>query len=161
MLLRVGLIALALPQAVLGTWAMLAPRSSHADFPGGGRAWISPLGPYDEHLVVDVGALSLALVAVLVAAAWSLERRLVTTAAVAWLLWSLPHLIYHLGADDPLPAADRLAGEGGQLVSVVVALAIIVLVHLRRSTWDASPSPSAATPSSSAPTAHHADGSVV
>lgn len=124
MLVRAGLALLALVQGALAVWALLAPRAFYDDFPGGGRAWVSPLGPYDEHLVRDVGALSLALTVVLVAALVSLDRRLVLVAGLAYLAWSVPHLAFHLTADDVLPAGDRVAGEAGQLLTTLIAAAL-------------------------------------
>src|SRR5690606_1576891 len=91
-LLRAGLAVLALVQGAIAVWALLAPRSFHEEFPGPGSPWVAPLGPYDEHLVRDVGALSLALTVVLVAALVWLERRLVIVAAAAYLAWELSHL---------------------------------------------------------------------
>jgi hypothetical protein len=58
LLQRTGLAVLCVSQAWLAVWALLAPRSFYDDFAGGGRAWVSLLGPYDEHLVRDVGALA-------------------------------------------------------------------------------------------------------
>src|SRR3954452_892233 len=111
MLRRAALGVLILSQGALALWALLAPRAFYDDFPGAGRSWVSPLGPYDEHLVRDVGALSLALPVVLVAALVSLDRRLVLVAGLAYLAWSVPHLVFHLTADDVLSTGDRIASE--------------------------------------------------
>ena len=127
---RAGLVILALVQVQIGLWALLAPQSFYDDFPGGGRMWVSPLGPFDEHALRDVGSLSLALVALLAYAAWTLEDRIVRLAGVAWLLWALPHLAYHLTADGALSRGDRIASEGGQ--AVTIAIALYLLLHRRR-----------------------------
>ena len=68
-LVRVALGYLAVVTAQIGFWALLAPRSFYDSFPGLGRAWISIDGPYNDHLIRDVGALNLALLVVLVVAA--------------------------------------------------------------------------------------------
>jgi hypothetical protein len=39
------------------------------DFPGAGRSWVAPDGPFNEHLARDVGVLNLALAVVTIAAA--------------------------------------------------------------------------------------------
>ena len=80
------MLLLAATPLVVGVWALLLPRSFYDDFPSEGRDWVSALGPYDEHLVRDVGALNLALCALLVFAAVVLEKRLVQAALVAWLV---------------------------------------------------------------------------
>src|SRR3954447_16553540 len=76
-LLRAGLAGLALASALVGIWATLAPRSFYDDFPGGGRHWVSALGPYDEHLVRDYAAANLGFLALAIFAAVVLDRRLV------------------------------------------------------------------------------------
>ncbi len=54
---------------VIGLWALLAPRSFYDSFPGGnGMHWVSADGPYNRHLVSDVGSMYLALAALTVAA---------------------------------------------------------------------------------------------
>ena len=63
-----------------GFWAAFAPRSFYADFPGAGRHWISPDGPYNQHLIRDVGELNLALFVVVLAAAVTLSLPLVRAA---------------------------------------------------------------------------------
>src|SRR3712207_2072212 len=54
--LRAGLLLLASAPLVVGMWALLVPHSFYDDFPLPGRNWVSTLGPYNEHLVRDVGA---------------------------------------------------------------------------------------------------------
>jgi hypothetical protein len=76
-LLRIGLSLLAATALGGGFWALILPRSFYEDFPLPGRDWVSTLGPYNEHLARDHGALNLALGVLLVFAAVMLERRLV------------------------------------------------------------------------------------
>jgi hypothetical protein len=73
--LRAGLLLLASAPLVVGMWTLLVPHSFYDDFPLLGRDWVSTLGPYNEHLVRDVGALNLALGVLLASAAILLERR--------------------------------------------------------------------------------------
>ena len=46
----------------VGAWAAGIPQSFYDSFPGLGFIWISVDGPYNEHLIRDVGSLYLALV---------------------------------------------------------------------------------------------------
>jgi hypothetical protein len=117
--------------AVVGFWALAAPRSFYDGFPGGGHAWVAPDGPVTEHLVRDVGALNLALVTVLVAAAWWGGAALVRTACAAALVWSVPHVAYHLAHLDPLPSAGDKVAEAVSLGLAVVA-PLVVLWLVRR-----------------------------
>ena len=125
---RVLLALTAAGYVVVGAWALAAPQSFYDSFPGGGRTWVSVDGPFNEHLVRDVGALNLALVVVLVAAAWWGGERLVRVAAVAALVWGLPHFLYHLGHLDPLPTStDRFGNVVSLGLSVVAPVVVLAL----------------------------------
>ena len=92
---RCGLMLLAAAQGTVGGWALLAPRAFFDGFPAAGHAWVALLPPYNEHLVRDVGALSLALTVVLGAAALTVELRLVRVALAAFLVYAAPHTAFH------------------------------------------------------------------
>jgi hypothetical protein len=129
-LIRGGLLTLAVTQGPIGLWALVAPKSFYEDFPLGRGGWVSTLGPYNEHMTIDFGALTLALVTVLVAAAVTLERRLVMAAAGAYLVWSLPHFVYHMITLDKYGTGDAI-GNGITLAATVL-LPLAVLVAARR-----------------------------
>ena len=92
---RVMLAILAFIEAVIGVWALSAPASFYGSFPGAGQAWVSLLPPYNEHLITDVGELSLALTVVLAAAAATGQWLLSVVAIVAFAVYSVPHMIFH------------------------------------------------------------------
>jgi hypothetical protein len=120
--MQLGIWLLAAPALVVGVWALVLPRSFYDDFPAAGRGWVSALGPYNEHLVRDVGALNLALGTVLALAAILLERRLVRAALAAWLVYALPHFVFHATELEALPFLDNLAN--------VITLGLAVLLPL-------------------------------
>jgi len=124
---RLVLGILAAVQATDGLYALLAPRSFYDDFPAG-RGWVEALPAYSEHLVRDVGALFLATAVVLAAAAIWLERRLVLVALVSFLVFSVPHTIYHLFNLEGISTGDAIA-EGVLLVLTVLAPFALVLVE--------------------------------
>ncbi|MEA2428209.1 MAG: hypothetical protein QOF37_1837 [Thermoleophilaceae bacterium] len=128
--MRGGLVVLALPAAWVGIWAGLAPRSFYDDFPGT-SSWVSPLGPYDEHLVRDVGAFELGLTIVAVFAIVTLERRLVQAALAAFLVSGILHLVYHLSNTGPLSTADNVLSLAGLAVGVIVPVALLPLTRER------------------------------
>ena len=111
---------------LVGVWAAFFPRSFADDFPGFGRVWVAVDGPFNEHLVRDVGQLSLALSVVSLAGAVTMQRLLVRVAATAWLVNAVPHLVYHLRHLEPLEPVDQ-AGEIVSL-SLLVILPAVVLV---------------------------------
>lgn len=120
------LVATGVPQALIGLWAVLAPHNFYRDFgPGGG--WVSALGPYDEHLVRDVGGLSLGLGTLLIIAALRAGRELTLIAVAVWLLFAFPHTVYHLLNLDPLETADAIANVVGLVWTVVGPLLAVAL----------------------------------
>jgi len=123
---RIVLVYLSLQSVVLGIWALAAPRSFYDDFPGSGRSWISVDGPYNEHLVRDVGALNLALLVLLVAAAWRPTRELVTVAALAAVVWGAPHLVYPGLNTEGLSDSDVVANLGGLALFVALPLSVLL-----------------------------------
>lgn len=118
-LVRAALAVLAASSAVVGVWAQAFPRSFYDDFPGLGRVWVAVDGPFNEHLVRDVGGLNLGLA--LVAAMALVTGRVAVARAAdgAALVYGLPHLAYH---------ALHLDGVG--TVDVVAMLASLTLVVL-------------------------------
>jgi hypothetical protein len=120
--LRVGLLILASASLMVGLWALPFPRSFYDDFPLPGRAWVSALGPYNEHLVRDVGALNLALGVLVVLAAVLLERRLVPVSLVAYLAYAVPHFVFHLTKGHAFSPGDNLAN--------MITLGLAVLLPL-------------------------------
>lgn len=123
---RIALGYLTLVSLQIGVWAVLAPRSFYDDFPGLGRSWVSADGPYNEHLVRDVGALNLAFAVLTIAAGVRPTRSLVTVASVAALAWGVPHLLYHVANADLLGTADAVASIGGLVAFVALPIALLV-----------------------------------
>lgn len=123
---RLGFSLLAAPALVVGVWALLVPRSFYDDFPAAGRHWVSALGPYNEHLVRDVGALNLALGALLVLAAILLDRHLVQAALVAWLVYAIPHFLFHATELEALSLLDNVMNLFTLGLAVLLPLALLL-----------------------------------
>src|SRR5262249_7792227 len=117
------LLVVALPVAL---WQLFAPHSFYSDFPGFGHHWVDGDGPFNEHLMRDVGELGLGLAAVaLVALVWTTAAT-VRAVAAGVLVAAVPHFIYHLVHLDRLPGT---ADEVLQTVALAVAplLALLLL----------------------------------
>ena len=123
---RAGLFLLALPQLAIGIWAIVSPSGWYENFPGAGKHWLPLYGSFDEHLATDVGTTFLALGVVLVLAAVWMERRVVLAAAIGYLVYQVPHTIFHLGADDALSNGDQIANGIALVLANVLAVAIVV-----------------------------------
>lgn len=135
---RIGLGYLSLVALVLGVWAGVAPRSFFDSFPGFGMAWVSVDGPYNEHLLRDVGSLNLALAVVLIAAFVTLSEQLVYVAAGASLAWNVPHVLYHAFHTEGLGSTDIVLNLSGLALASLYPL---VLLYLAPRLDHASPSP--------------------
>jgi hypothetical protein len=148
--MRIGLLFLAVTTLNGSMWALPFPRSFYDEFPLPGREWVSTLGPYDEHLVRDYGALNLALGILLVGAAIVLERRLTLVALVSWLGYAAPHFLYHTTLTEHFSLVDdaaQLTSLGLQVVLPLALLAVAVRTRHRHGP------PAARTSGSHAPSA--------
>ncbi|CAM5272206.1 hypothetical protein STENM327S_02911 [Streptomyces tendae] len=126
--LRTGLGVLAGSQVVLGLWIVLLPELFWK------WPWVSHLPPYNEHLLQDFGGASLALAVVLCAAVAAMERRLVLTALVAYLVSAVAHLLFHARHLEPLSAAGA-AGFMALLGAAVLLPAALVWLAADRSAF--------------------------
>jgi hypothetical protein len=118
---QVSATVLTLSAAYVGVWALLAPSSFYDDFPLPGRDWVSLAGPYNEHLVRDVGGLYLALGVVTLWAALRPRRDLFVVVGVAWEVFSVPHLLFHVGHLDGLATFDKVAQTASLGATVLLA----------------------------------------
>ena len=109
-------------QAIAGIWALAAPRSFYDDFPGAGLDWVVAIPKYSEHLVRDVGAFNLAFAVLFLWVGSSLEKSAIRAALVGWLVFSIPHLIFHIFHLDALSPTSQ--------VVQLIALGVTVLVPI-------------------------------
>ena len=109
----------------VGGWASLAPRSFYDSFPGFNRMWVGGDGPYNEHLIRDVGGLYLALaITGVLALAWR-DRRTTLLLGAGWTVFAVPHLAYHLhhlAGMDTVDIVGNVVALGGTLVLALVLL---------------------------------------
>jgi hypothetical protein len=104
----------------VGAWAEFAPHSWYRTFPGIGHHWVSAVGPYDEHLVRDVGAALLALGLLMIWSAAAPRAGLLRPALVSVLVFAVPHFAYHAAAWEHMGVGDNIAN--------LVVLSLVVLV---------------------------------
>ena len=126
-LLRPGLALLAAVEVALGLWTLLFPASFYADVPT-----VDATPPFSEHLFRDFGGATLGLAVVLTAAAVWPERRLVVTALLAYLAFSVPHLVFHLGHLPTSSGPETAALVAVLAGSVVLPVALLVAALRRR-----------------------------
>jgi nucleoside-diphosphate-sugar epimerase len=127
---RLGLWAMALVSLFAGIQQQFTPRSFYDSFPGFGMHWVAVDGPYNEHVLRDLGGANLALAAVILFAIARPTRGLVRAVAAAVLVTQVPHFIYHAAhLDLMLTSLDRVM----QTVALTLTLVIPLLVLMRSS----------------------------
>jgi hypothetical protein len=110
--LRAGLGLLAATQILVGIWALLFPARFFAlEVVGMGMA-------YNEHLMRDFGAMTMASAVVLSAATIHMGQWITRTALVMYLTWAVPHFLVHL------TMLEHLAPATATVLVVALGLAI-------------------------------------
>ena len=132
--------ALAASAAYAGFWAMAWPHSFFTSFPGLGQAWVAPLGPFNEHLVRDVGGLYVALVVFSGWAAAKGDTSALRALGWAWLAFGLPHLAFHATHRHGFSSVEWAASLTPLTFSALAA-AILVLLRSHRSDTAGPPRP--------------------
>ena len=123
---RMLLWLLALGNLGVGVQALFTPRSFYDDFPIG-RGWVAMDGPYNQHLVRDVGSLNLALVVLVFAALVIGTRTMARTAMIVWLVNAVPHFLYHLRHLTMLmPGADKIGIVATLGFAALAPIAVLV-----------------------------------
>ena len=120
---RVGLGILAVVQLGTGLWQLVLPESFYANFP---TVDLAP--PFSEHLMRDFGGANVALGIIVVAVAVWLEKRYVVLVLLAYLAFSIPHLVFHVshlhGASD-VDIAFQVVSLGLAVLLPVVVLMLV------------------------------------
>lgn len=119
--LRVWLAVLTAPTLLSGVWALLGPASWYRDY-GAGIAPPSAFGVYNQHFIQDAGGGYLAVAAALIWALVALERNVVRAGLVAFLAFTLPHLVIHLLERGDLTQQGYLFVNGSLAFGVAVSL---------------------------------------
>ncbi|AJT63257.1 hypothetical protein T261_1571 [Streptomyces lydicus] len=117
--LRTGLAFLTVAQFTVGCWALLSPRSFF-DIP-----WVGMRMPYNAHLMMDYGAMSLATSVALGVGAVTMRQSMIRTALAVYLVFAVPHLVIHIRLLHHLTPGQRVP-----LLTALTAAALIPLLLL-------------------------------
>ncbi|MFJ9034127.1 hypothetical protein ACIRQP_37830 [Streptomyces sp. NPDC102274] len=124
-----GLLAVA--GLYTGLWAYFSPAGWYANFPGFGRSWLPQLGPYNEHLAKDDGAMFLALaVLAIITMRYVRNNRFVQTTGAVWLVFNVLHFIYHMQHLDMYETVDQVLNV--VFLSALVVVSVLLLMPLPR-----------------------------
>lgn len=130
---RILLGILVLLGLYVGLWATLFPASFYESFPGPFGSWVADDGPYNEHLVRDVGTFNLGLAVASAAAMRYRDRGPGLVVALAWIVYSVPHLAYHLHHLAGLGVVDAVAQVIALSSTAVLAVPLLLPVRERPS----------------------------
>lgn len=119
-------VGLAVPNLVTGLWAVLAPRNWFENFPGLGPALVAGTPPFNAHLAADAGAGFLATGVALACAAATARRSDLRLALVAYLVFTVPHAVYHAAHDAPALSGAAQAASVAMLGSGAVLAAVLL-----------------------------------
>ena len=116
-----------------GMQQQFLPRFFYDQFPGFGMTWVSPDGPFNEHLMRDLGGANLALTLLIFLAIARPTAYLVRGVAVAVLIAQVPHFIYHALHLDLLPnTLDRVLQTASLGLALLVPVLVLIASHSMR-----------------------------
>jgi hypothetical protein len=119
---RLGIaVTLGVPQLVIGLWAVIAPKNWFESFPGFDPRVVAAEPPFNQHLATDAGAGFVATGVVLLAAAMWANRAAIGIALLAFVAFTVPHVVYH--ATNP---ADGLTAIENAINTVTLANGLVL-----------------------------------
>lgn len=122
-LVRVGLVALAGVCAAVGGFILGWPEVFYS------WGWVNMGMPYNPHLLLDYGAMNVAMAIVLGGAAASSSPAFARTALASYAVWAVIHFVIHLSYRSHL-AAHASTTEANVLVSILGVGAVIPIALL-------------------------------
>ncbi|MEV4407040.1 hypothetical protein AB0J66_33125 [Actinoplanes sp. NPDC049598] len=128
---RIGLLVLAGLQTLASVWQYFFPRAFYDHFP---TVKLDP--PYNEHLVSDVGGLGLALTAMVYFAAVVLERKVVMSALIGYLVYAGTHFLFHVTHFGNFSVGEALGVGTGLGIEVVLAVLLLRVTVVTRGAAD-------------------------
>lgn len=113
-----------------GVWALFFPQSFYSSFPhlGFGFHWIDSMGPFNDHFIRDIGAFFCALAFLSIYTLYRFEEGTARLTAYGNIVFSLPHLIYHIVMIDMfITMMDKVLGIISLAMAVIVPILILVM----------------------------------
>jgi hypothetical protein len=121
-LLSAGMWFITAVEITVGVVATLTLRWFYDNVP-----WVDLAPPFAEHLMRDYGAMNLALGLVTAVAAFTMDRVMVRTSLAAYLLFAVPHLIFHAAHHEHYTASQAVGETTALTIAVLLPLALLAL----------------------------------
>ncbi|WP_280472020.1 hypothetical protein [Nocardia cyriacigeorgica] len=119
---RGGLLFFAVVSTVLGVVILAAPEWFFS------LSWVNLGMPYNPHLLLDYGAMNLALAIPLAASALAASPLAVRSGLGSYAVWSAAHLVLHLRYGAHLAA--HTSSANANLLLVVLAVGVVISLTL-------------------------------
>lgn len=124
------LVYLVIANGLPGIWALFFPQSFFSSFPhlGFGFHWIDTMGAFNDHFIRDIGAFFCALAFLSIYTLFRFEEGTIRLTAYGNIIFSLPHLIYHiLMINMFVTRMDKILGIASLAMAVIVPLLILIM----------------------------------
>jgi hypothetical protein len=121
---RGGLLFFAIVSAVLGVVILAVPEWFFS------LSWVNLGMPYNPHLLLDYGAMNLALAIPLAASAVAGSPLAVRSGLASYTVWSVGHLVIHLRYGAHLAAHTSPANANLLLMTLAVGVVISLVLFL-------------------------------
>lgn len=128
--------------AIIGLWIMgvfglytglqqqFTPQFFYDRFPGFGTTWVSLDGPFNEHLMRDLGGVNLGLTFLTFLAIARPSTYLVRGVAIAILIAQVPHFVYHVLHLELLPSTtDRVLQTASLGLVILIPVLVLLASH--------------------------------
>ncbi|MET9633699.1 hypothetical protein ABZX92_40200 [Lentzea sp. NPDC006480] len=127
---RICLAFLGVTGAYVGVFAYFASQSFYDGFPGLGLRWLPQLGPFNEHLIKDVGAFYLGITVLsFIALANARKAIVVQMAGAALLVFNVLHFYFHLTMLHVYEPRDQWLNA--IFLGLTVVLSVILVIPSR------------------------------
>lgn len=114
---------------VIGLWTFIAPESFYADFPVSGADWVSTLGHYNEHLVVDFGSAEIGLAVAAIGISRSRSVPGVVAVLSGFLVFGALHFGYHLRTFDSFSTGSAVAQAAALATFMLVPASALIGIY--------------------------------